>query len=145
MHYCDYIYWGSGCSRWVDFKSANVLVSIHSLKTMNLDPLRGLGPFFLRNRTILGHSPIRKGQACRLATTYDVFFKHWHCVWWKHWCCDAFTFLYFACTILFKASALSYKLLFYYVTVFKKHLSHHSSFTLFECHAGFICMGFGEL
>ena len=53
MHY---IYWGSGCSRWVDFKSANILVSIHSLKTMNLGPLRVLGPLFLcRLRSIATH------------------------------------------------------------------------------------------
>jgi hypothetical protein len=35
---------------WVDFKLENVLVSLHSLKTMAL---------FLRNGELLGHSPIR--------------------------------------------------------------------------------------
>ena len=54
-----YIYLGSGCSCWVDFTQANVLVSFHSLKTMDLGPLRGLGPLFSRNGAILGHSPIR--------------------------------------------------------------------------------------
>ena len=37
-----------------------VLVSFHSLKTMDLGPLRGLGPLFSRNGAILGHSPIHK-------------------------------------------------------------------------------------
>jgi hypothetical protein len=35
--------------QWVDFKSENVLVSLHSLKTL-----------FLRNGVLLGHSPIQK-------------------------------------------------------------------------------------
>ena len=35
MHY---IYWGRDCSRWVDFIKENVLVSFHSLKTMDLGP-----------------------------------------------------------------------------------------------------------
>jgi hypothetical protein len=34
--------------QWVDFKLENVLVSLHSLKTL-----------FLRNGELLGHSPIR--------------------------------------------------------------------------------------
>ena len=55
MHY---VYWGSGCSRWVDFIWANVLVSFHSLITIDLGPLRGLGPLFSRNGAILRHSPI---------------------------------------------------------------------------------------
>ena len=38
----------------------NVLVSLHSLKTMELGPLRGRGPLFSRSGAILGHSPIRK-------------------------------------------------------------------------------------
>jgi hypothetical protein len=37
----------------VDFKLENVLVSLHSVKPM------GLGPLFLRNGELLGHSPIR--------------------------------------------------------------------------------------
>jgi hypothetical protein len=36
--------------QWVDFKLENVLVSLHSLKTM--------APLFLRNGELLGHSPI---------------------------------------------------------------------------------------
>jgi aryl carrier-like protein len=39
--------------QWVDFKLENVLVSLHSLKTM------GLLHYFLRNGELLGHSPIR--------------------------------------------------------------------------------------
>ena len=38
--------------QWVDFKLENVLVSLHSLKTMASAPL------FLRNGELLGHSPI---------------------------------------------------------------------------------------
>ena len=55
-----YIYWGSGCSWWVDFKYTNVLVSFHSFKTIDLCPLRGLGQLFSRNEAILRHSPISK-------------------------------------------------------------------------------------
>jgi hypothetical protein len=40
--------------QWVDFKLENVLVSLHSLKTMGL--------LILRNGELLGHSPIQKGQ-----------------------------------------------------------------------------------
>jgi hypothetical protein len=36
----------------MDFKLENVLVSLHSLKTM------GSAPLFLRNGELLGHSPI---------------------------------------------------------------------------------------
>ena len=46
--------------QWVDFKLENVLVSLHSLKTM------GLGSIILRNGELLGHSPIRS------MTTYFV-------------------------------------------------------------------------
>jgi hypothetical protein len=42
--------------QWVDFKLENVLVSLHSLKTMGLGPS---APLFLRNGELLGHSPIR--------------------------------------------------------------------------------------
>ena len=38
--------------QWVDFKLENVLVSLHSLKTM------GLGSINLRNGELLGHSPM---------------------------------------------------------------------------------------
>jgi hypothetical protein len=45
--------------QWVDLKLVNVLVSLHSLKTMGLDPFRASAPLFLRNGELLGHSPIR--------------------------------------------------------------------------------------
>ena len=45
--------------QWVDFKFENVLVSLHSLKTMGLGPS---APLFLRNGELLGHSPIRKAR-----------------------------------------------------------------------------------
>ena len=37
----------------------NVLVSLHSLKTMGLSPFGASAPLFLRNGELLGHSPIR--------------------------------------------------------------------------------------
>jgi hypothetical protein len=46
--------------QWVDFKLENVLVSLHSLKTMGLAPFGASAPLFLRNGALLGHSPIRK-------------------------------------------------------------------------------------
>ena len=42
--------------QWVDFKLENVLVSLHSLKTMG----GASAPLFLRNGELLGHSPILK-------------------------------------------------------------------------------------
>jgi hypothetical protein len=44
--------------QWVDFKLENVLVSLHSLKTMGLAPFGASAPLFLRNGELLGHSPI---------------------------------------------------------------------------------------
>ena len=46
--------------QWVDFKLENVLVSLHSLKIMDLGPFGASAPLFLRNGELLGHSPIRK-------------------------------------------------------------------------------------
>jgi hypothetical protein len=45
--------------QWVDFKLENVLVSLHSLKTMGLGPFGASAPLFLRNGELLGHSPIQ--------------------------------------------------------------------------------------
>ena len=45
--------------QWVDFKLENVLVSLHSLKTMGLGPLGASAPLVLRNGELLEHSPIR--------------------------------------------------------------------------------------
>ena len=44
----------------VDFKLENVLVSLHSLKTMGLAPFGALAPLSLRNGELLGHSSIHK-------------------------------------------------------------------------------------
>jgi hypothetical protein len=44
--------------QWVDFKLENVLVSLHSLKTMGLGTFGVSAPLFLRNGEVLGHSPI---------------------------------------------------------------------------------------
>ena len=48
--------------QWVDFKLENVLISLHSLKTMGLGPFGASAPLFLRNGELLGHSPILKCQ-----------------------------------------------------------------------------------
>ena len=48
--------------QWVDFKLENVLVSLHSLKTMGLGPFGASAPLFFRNGELLGHSPIRELQ-----------------------------------------------------------------------------------
>ena len=48
--------------QWVDFKLENVLVSLHSLKTMGLGPFVDSAPLFLRNGELLGHSPIHNDQ-----------------------------------------------------------------------------------
>jgi hypothetical protein len=48
--------------QWVNFKLENVLVSLHSLKTMGLAPFGASAPLFLRNGELLGHSPIRNGR-----------------------------------------------------------------------------------
>jgi hypothetical protein len=42
--------------QWVDFKLENVLVSLHSLKTMGLGPFGASAPLFLRNGELLGQS-----------------------------------------------------------------------------------------
>ena len=44
--------------QWVDFKLENVVVSLHSLKTMDLGPFGDTAPLFLRNGELLGHSPM---------------------------------------------------------------------------------------
>ena len=44
--------------QWVDFKLENVLVSLHSLKTIGLDPFGASAPLFLRNEELPGHSPM---------------------------------------------------------------------------------------
>jgi hypothetical protein len=46
--------------QWVDFKLENVLVSLHSLKTMGLGTFGASTPLSLRNGELLGHSPIQK-------------------------------------------------------------------------------------
>ena len=46
--------------QWVGFKLENVLVSLHSLKTMGLGSFGASVPLFLRNGELLGHSPIRR-------------------------------------------------------------------------------------
>ena len=44
--------------QWMDFKLENILVSLHSLKTMGLGTFGASAPLFLRNGDLLGHSPI---------------------------------------------------------------------------------------
>jgi hypothetical protein len=52
--------------QWVDFKLENVLVSLHSLKTMCLAPFGASAPLFLRNGELLGHSPIQIKRLIRI-------------------------------------------------------------------------------
>ena len=60
---------------WVDFKLENVLVSLHSLKTMGLGPFGTSAPLFLRNGELLGHSPIHNSliTACDLCFFTVIF------------------------------------------------------------------------
>ena len=51
--------------QWVDFKLENVLVSIHSLKTMGLGHFGASVPLSLRNGELLGHSPIHMDYKIR--------------------------------------------------------------------------------
>ena len=62
--------------QWVDFKLENVLVSLHSLKTMGLDPFGASAPLFLRNGELLGHSPMQNNQAVK--TMYHLVQFYWH-------------------------------------------------------------------
>jgi hypothetical protein len=55
----------------VDFKLENVLVSLHSLKTMGLAPFGASAPLFLRNGELLGHSPIRILKERRVTWTFS--------------------------------------------------------------------------
>ena len=48
--------------QWVDFKLENVLVPLHSLKTMGLGPFGASAPLFLMNGELLGHSPVRNSE-----------------------------------------------------------------------------------
>ena len=43
------------------------------MKTIDLGPLRGLGPLFSRNGAILGHSPIRKVFNLHLFCVISMF------------------------------------------------------------------------
>jgi ABC-type microcin C transport system permease subunit YejE len=49
--------------QWVDFKLENVLVSLHSLKTMGFGLFGSSASLFLRNGELLGHSPIQNKAA----------------------------------------------------------------------------------
>ena len=49
--------------QWVDFKLENVLISLHSLKTMGLGPFGASAPLFLKNGELPGHSPISNLQS----------------------------------------------------------------------------------
>ena len=61
--------------QWVDFKLENILVSLHSLKTMGLGPFGASAPLFLRNGELLGHSPMplsskSSGRKCSVIFRY---------------------------------------------------------------------------
>ena len=59
--------------QWVDFKMENVLVSLHSLKTMGIGPFGASTPLFSRNGELLGYSPIHyKGYVVSTYTTDHI-------------------------------------------------------------------------
>ena len=58
--------------QWVDFKLENVLVSLHSLKTMGLGPFGASAPLFLRIGELLGHSPIRTGRDVKIIRSVHI-------------------------------------------------------------------------
>jgi len=53
----------------VDFKLENVLVFLHSLKTMGFGLFGASASLFLRNGELLGHSPIHKDKTPYLLIT----------------------------------------------------------------------------
>ena len=61
----------------VDFKLENVLVSLHSLKTMGLGPFGASAPLFLWNGELLGHSPIRKLYTVKAISFVDSNLGNW--------------------------------------------------------------------
>ena len=63
--------------QWVDFKLENVLVSLHSLKTMGLSPFGTSAPLLLRNGELLGHSPIRNER--RINRVHQQFYLYTNC------------------------------------------------------------------
>ena len=64
-------------NKWVDFKLENVLVSLHSLKTMDLGPFGASAPLFLRNGEIRGHSPILNNHSGSLSKELQKQFSNW--------------------------------------------------------------------
>ena len=63
--------------QWVDFKLENVLVSLHSLKTMGRGPFGAAAPLYLRNGELLGHSPIRNCSLGELDLAEKRIILHW--------------------------------------------------------------------
>jgi hypothetical protein len=61
--------------QWVDFKLENVLVSLHSLKTMGIGPEGASAPLFVRNGELLGHSPIHNANLAYRHTTNNFQYK----------------------------------------------------------------------
>ena len=57
----------------VDFKLENVLVSLHSLKTMGLGPYGASATLFLMNGELLEHSPLHKKRP--VVDRTDFFFS----------------------------------------------------------------------
>ena len=61
--------------QWVDFKLENVLVSLHSLKTMCLGHFGASAPLFLWNGELLGHSLMRNETRFPPTITSHVIYK----------------------------------------------------------------------
>ena len=58
------------------FKLENVLVSLHSLKTMGVGPFGASTPLFLRNGELLGYSPIRNMSHGTMKYTLKAHFYY---------------------------------------------------------------------
>jgi hypothetical protein len=63
--------------QWVDFNLENVLVSLHSLKTMGLGPFGASAPLCLRNGELLGHSPMHNPKYWHVIHNFDQLCLDW--------------------------------------------------------------------
>ena len=69
--------------QWMDFKLENVLVSLHSLKTMDPGSFRASAPLFLRNGELLGHSPIHIKRVIEYCSSQCIILhSHARAIWY---------------------------------------------------------------
>ena len=79
--------------QWVDFKLENVLVSLHSLKTMGLGAFGASAPLFLRNGELLEHSPILNCRFNAVIFTVLILCLKQHEIFFKFQLITAYVFL----------------------------------------------------